>query len=63
MLGSGSNGNGAPELALRGGEAKGHDGFEEVFWDGDPGELGEEGKDVDVGGLGEFDGGEGRVAA
>ena len=45
MLGSGSNGNGAPELALRGGEAKGHDGFVEVFWDGDPGELGEEGKD------------------
>ena len=48
---------------MRGGEAKGHDGFEEVFWDGDPGELGEEGKDVDVGGLGDFDGGEGRVAA
>ena len=45
MLGSGSNGNGAPELALRGGEAEGHEGFEEVFGDGDPGELGGEGKD------------------
>ena len=62
MLGSGSNGNGAPELALRGSEAKGHEGFEDVFGDGDPGELGEEGKDVDVGGLGDFDGGEARVA-
>ena len=34
-----------------------------MFWDGDAGELGEERKGVDVGGLGEFDGGEARVAA
>ena len=45
MLGSGSNGNGAPELALHGGEAKRHEGFEDVFGDGDPKELGEEGED------------------
>ena len=44
-------------------EGGGDEGFEEVFGDGDAGELGEEGKGVDVGGLGAFDGGEARVAA
>ena len=77
LLASGSKGNGAPELALHREKLRetalevfaqfegegGDEGFEEVFGDGDTGELGEEGKGIDVGGLGDFDGGEARVAA